>query len=128
MALNVHILRQGAEPNARRARVALNGRLETSTVAQLEQELRPVLDGSVLTLVFDLTHLAYISSAGLRVLLKAKKEVEVHGGVFLLTNLQPQIAKVFEIVKALPGFAVFQNERELEAYLDAMQRQQTSAE
>jgi len=124
MALNIFIRHQGDDSTARRARVGLNGRLETSTVSQLEHELVPVLDGSVRTLIFDLTNLAYISSAGLRVLLKAKKEIEAHGGVFLLTNLQPQIAKVFEIVKALPGFAVFQDERELEYYLDAMQRQE----
>jgi hypothetical protein len=40
-----------------------------------------------------------------------------------LVNLQPQIAKVLEIVKALSGINVFKNLQEMDEYLAAMQRQ-----
>ena len=52
--------------------IALEGRLDTITAPQLEDELRASLP-SVNDLVFDLTDLVYISSAGLRVLLSAQK-------------------------------------------------------
>ena len=43
------------------------------------------------------------------------------GGKFLLVNLQPQIKKVFEIIKALDGMNVFKNQEEMDDYLTAMQ-------
>jgi hypothetical protein len=39
-----------------------------------------------------------------------------------LINLQPQIAKVLDIVKALPGISVFKSLKEMDEYLAAMQR------
>lgn len=52
--------------------VALEGRLDTTTAPQLESEIRESLDG-VTDLEFDFQKLAYISSAGLRVMLSAQK-------------------------------------------------------
>ena len=37
-------------------------------------------------------------------------------------NLQPQIQKVFDILKAIPTLKVFANIRELDQYLDLMQK------
>jgi hypothetical protein len=39
-----------------------------------------------------------------------------------LTNLQPQIRKVFEIIQALPSLNIFESVEELDRYLAAMQR------
>jgi anti-anti-sigma regulatory factor len=44
-----------------------------------------------------------------------------HGGKFLLVNMQPQIKKVFEIIKALDGMSVFKDQEEMDDYLTAMQ-------
>ena len=40
----------------------------------------------------------------------------------LVVNLQPQIRKVFDIVKAVPVADVFASQRELDDYLDTMQK------
>jgi sigma-B regulation protein RsbU (phosphoserine phosphatase) len=48
-----------------------------------------------------------------------------HDGKVVLLNLQPQIQKVFDIIKALPSQQVFSNMKELDDYLDRMQRQFT---
>jgi anti-anti-sigma factor len=64
----------------------------------------------------------YISSAGVRVILKAKKRLAQNAGSFFMLNLQPQIKKVFEIINALPSLNVFQNIEELDNYLTEMQR------
>ena len=50
----------------------IQGRLDTTTAPQLETELKASVEG-VTALVLDLAELAYISSAGLRVVLMAQK-------------------------------------------------------
>jgi anti-anti-sigma factor len=106
----------------RTVRIQLVGRLDTATAPQLEKDLQPLLDGRYDNLIFDLAALEFISSAGIRVLVQARKTMRAqHGGV-LMVNAQPQIVKVFEIIKALPGVAIFKSEAELDDYLAEMQR------
>ena len=62
--------------------IALEGRLDTITSHQLEAELRKSIDG-VDRLVFDMANLEYISSAGLRVLLKAHKVMNRQGNMMV---------------------------------------------
>jgi anti-anti-sigma factor len=123
MALSIDI--QRSEASRWTARVALAGTLDGVTAPLLEEALKPLLD-SVDHLVFDLADLKFISSAGIRVLLKARKELKAADGSFAMKNLQPQIQKVFEIIGSLPGMAIFTSEQELDAYLAAMQRKFTS--
>ncbi len=75
--------------------VALEGRLDTITAPQLESELRPVID-SIKDLVFDLTNLVYISSAGLRVLLASQKTMNKQGSM-CIRNVSPDVMEVFEL-------------------------------
>jgi anti-anti-sigma factor len=67
--------------------------------------------------------LDYISSAGLRVIFKAAKQVKSAGHRLAAANRKPHIDKVFEILKALPDMAVFANDQEMDEYLDSMQDQ-----
>jgi anti-anti-sigma factor len=104
-------------------RVALRGRLDTETAPTLDERLEPLLAASAVTaLLFDLSALEYISSAGIRALVRARKALEARGGGVAVANLQPPVRKVFDIVKALPSVDVFADDAELDAYLDAMQR------
>ena len=58
--------------NGSEATVRLEGRLDTTTAPELENELKSFME-SITSLVFDFEKLEYISSAGLRVLLTAQK-------------------------------------------------------
>ncbi|MBR2550002.1 MAG: STAS domain-containing protein [Clostridiales bacterium] len=78
---------------------ALEGRLDTNTSVELDAALSPVLDG-INELVFDLGSLEYISSAGLRVLLSAHKNLSKKGGM-KVTNVNEMIMEIFEVT----GFA-----------------------
>jgi anti-anti-sigma regulatory factor len=44
------------------------------------------------------------------------------GGEFAMTNLQPQIRKVFEIIMALPSLNVFESVADLDRYLTGIQK------
>lgn len=104
-------------------RVAIGGRLDTHTYAELDQALAPLLGNPAVTsLVLDLEGLDYISSAGIRSVFKARKAIEGRGGKVLVTHLQPQIQKVFDIVKAVPLSSIFSSVAEADEYLDAMQK------
>ncbi len=73
----------------------LEGRLDTSTAPELDAVLNESLDG-ITELVFDMEALAYISSAGLRVLLAAQKKMKKQGKMELC-NVVPDVMEVFEI-------------------------------
>ena len=75
--------------------ISLEGRLDTTTSPELETELHNSLDG-VKELVFDFKDLAYISSAGLRVLLSAQKTMNKQG-TMVVKNVNAEIMEIFEI-------------------------------
>ncbi len=103
--------------------VALNGQLDSKTTAAAESQLAPLLSGKAKVVLLDLTFLDYISSLGVRLILKARKALESQNARLIISNLQPQIAKVFEVVKALPPQAIFASLAEADRYFDVIQRQ-----
>ena len=74
---------------------ALEGRLDTTTAPQLEKELRQAVEG-VTDLVFDLSSLEYISSAGLRVLLAAQKIMNKQGEM-VIRHAGESILEIFDV-------------------------------
>jgi anti-anti-sigma factor len=102
--------------------VYLEGRLNNETVPKLDDELNRVVNSTATVVVFDLSELDYISSAGLRSIFRLQKAVAERSGKTVLVNPQPQIRKVLEIVRATDLAAVFTSVEELDRYLDAMQR------
>ena len=75
--------------------IALEGRLDTTTAPQLEAELRTAVEG-ITELEFDLKDLAYISSAGLRVLLSAQKVMNKQGSM-VIHNANEDIMDIFDV-------------------------------
>ena len=77
------------------ATLIVSGRLDTQTAPELENELDSVLAG-LKELTFDFTNLEYVSSAGLRVILKAQKAMNAQGSM-KLTGVNDSIMEVFDI-------------------------------
>ncbi|MBO5550788.1 MAG: STAS domain-containing protein [Lachnospiraceae bacterium] len=75
--------------------VGLEGRLDTTTAPQLESELKTALD-DVTELIFDIKDLAYISSAGLRVLLSAQKVMNKQGKM-VIRGASEEIMEIFDV-------------------------------
>lgn len=124
MSLNIEInVAQGAAK-----RVILNGRLDTITAPDLEAELDQLVNEAIQLIIFDMTDLEYISSAGLRVIFKATKAMKAKGGKAGILKMQPQIKKVFDIIKALPDVPIFKNDAEMDEYLTYMQKKVVDGE
>jgi len=77
--------------------LALNGRLDTMHFPLVDKELTSLIDNNHKEIILDCANLDYISSSGLRVLLKGLKQMETSKGRLTLCNLQPQITQIFKI-------------------------------
>jgi anti-anti-sigma factor len=104
--------------------VDLDGKLDTETCQDLQDKLHPLLVKETQGFVFDMKDLDYISSSGLGVLFMVRKFTDENEKKFLISNVRPQIKKVFDIVKALPSEVIFQSMEELDDYLDAIQQKE----
>ena len=81
--------------------LALVGRLDTMTAPELDTEISAILP-SVQTLILDMEKLDYISSAGLRVILKTQKALEKKSGL-KITHVPEAVREVFDMT----GFSDF---------------------
>ncbi|MGA2404531.1 MAG: STAS domain-containing protein [Syntrophobacteraceae bacterium] len=100
------------------------GSLDTNTYQVLEKKVDYLIgEGQAKVITLDMTGVHYLSSMGIRVVIKAKKQLQQRGGSLIMMNLQPQVQKVFEIIKALPSLRIFSSINELDDYLTEMQRQ-----
>lgn len=73
----------------------LEGRLDTVTGSEFERVLVETLP-DLTDLTLDLTGLDYISSAGLRILLSAQKQMNRQGEM-KITGVNETIAEIFEV-------------------------------
>ncbi len=75
--------------------LAVSGRLDTMTAPELENVIKDNMDG-VEELILDFKDLEYISSAGLRVVLGARKAMG-NKGSFAVRNLCSDVREIFDI-------------------------------
>ena len=98
--MNINITRNGNELT-----VALEGRLDTLTSPDLEEELEDKLD-DVEMLTFDFSGLEYISSAGLRVLVGAAQAIDENDGDMVIRNLSVPVRDVFDVTGFSDAFDI----------------------
>ena len=83
--------------NGSELKIEVEGRLDTATASQLEKEVKGAANECE-TLVFDFAKLDYISSAGLRVLLSANKQMTQSGKApVTVKNSNEIVREVFEV-------------------------------
>ena len=109
------------EPNNGK-RISLAGSLDTDTAPQLEARIDESIDSSVTALILDMKDLEFLSSAGLGIIFMTMKELKNRQGQIMLINLQTQIQRVFEIIKAMDGMNIFKDREEMDSYLAVMQQ------
>ena len=81
----------------------LNGSLDSNTSPAMEKKLVWAIENGTRNMVIDFENLDYISSAGLRIILKTTKDLKRTEGNIVLCAMQDYVKEVFEIA----GFDTF---------------------
>jgi anti-sigma B factor antagonist len=96
------------------------GPISTITYPVLKKEMDRIFESGPEVILFDMTQVNYVNLRGLRVILKTIVEMRQRNGQVYLTNLQPEIKKMFEVMNgALPEW-VFESRKLWENYFDAI--------
>ncbi len=77
--------------------IAIKGRLDADSSMEAEKVVKDALGGEANRLLFNLGELEYLSSAGLRVLLSAAKEMRRRNGKIVLCALNEFVEEIFEV-------------------------------
>jgi anti-anti-sigma factor len=91
------------------------GRIDQGSSEDFKSALRPHLErcaAGLDQLVLDLSGVDYISSAGLRVLMLARKQAKAQGGTLVVAGLESVVREIFEISRFTLVFDIFATVRE----------------
>jgi len=96
------------------------GSINTNTYLILGKEMEWIFESRPEIILFDMKQVNYVNFRGLRVILKTIIKMNQRSGKVYLTNLQPEIKEMFEVMNgALPEW-FFGSRKQLEIYLDAI--------
>ncbi len=79
--------------------IVIKGRLDADTALQADKSIREIVGGQNMRLLIDLGELEYISSAGLRLILQAAKEVCSQGGQMVLCCSNEMVREILQSTK-----------------------------
>ena len=74
----------------------ISGRLDTTTAPNLESVINELSEDTK-ELIFDMSEVEYISSAGIRVLLGAYKKMNTNHGIMRIEKANDMVREVFEM-------------------------------
>ena len=74
----------------------ITGRLDTTTAPNLESVINELSEDTK-ELIFDMSGVEYISSAGIRVLLGAYKKMNLNNGIMRIEKTNDMVREVFEM-------------------------------
>ncbi len=77
--------------------VYLEGELDTAAAMEVEKKMQPLYDSNGHDIIIDCTHLEYIASSGLRIMLGILKRAKAHGTRVVLRNVNDDIHEVFKL-------------------------------
>ena len=118
MALKITPLQK----NAHTVQLALAGQLDSETAPALDRQIQQAVQKGAEILILEMAEMTMITSAGVGVVIKARTSLARRNGDLMMLNMQPQIKKVFEIVRLLPTLQVFDNVEEMDHYLIKIQQ------
>ena len=92
--------------------LAFEGKLDTQTSPDAQQQLTRLIEAGEKRFIVDFEKLDYISSAGLRVLLVAAKQLKGIDGELRICSLNEVVGEVFDISGFTTIFKIFGSEPE----------------
>ena len=110
------------QKNAHTVSFTLSGQFDSEAAPALDQQIQKALGDGANIIILDMASLKMITSAGVGVVMKTQTSLAKRGGELMMLNMQPQIKKVFEIVRLLPTLQVFDDTQEMDNYLIKIQQ------
>jgi len=77
--------------------LAVKGRMDAVSSPEFEEKMRSWIDEGETCFIIDLDQLNYMSSAGLRSIIKTVKNVETNNGKIICCALGGEVKKIFKI-------------------------------
>lgn len=97
--------------------IYLSGSLDTNTFSDCQKKVEAVIAQSPKMLIFNMKDLDYISSIGLGMVFRMKQLMEEKGGGLVITDLKPNIKKIFDMLRVIPE-SFFATMKDVDDYLD----------
>ena len=98
------------------------GSINTITYPILKKKIDWILESWPEIILIDMKQVSYVNLRGLRVVLKTIMEMNRRGGKVYLTNLQPEIKEMFDVMNdALPKW-FFESRKQMAIYHDAIHK------
>jgi len=94
------------------------GSIDTETSPDLQRAIEPILNDETKVIILNKQGVNFITSMGLSIIFRTKQTLEAKKSILMVTNLQPKVQKVFELVKAIPDY-IFATMEEADTHLDA---------
>ena len=92
--MNITITEEGNQLIA-----TFDGRLDTVAAQQISETIEPLMQNADKTLILDCEKMPFISSSGLRIFIKIRKETVAKGGKMCLRNVNDDVKQVFKMTK-----------------------------
>lgn len=92
--MDIKIIEEGNQVVA-----VFDGRLDTVAAQQIAETIDPLLQHADQNIILDCEKMPFISSSGLRIFLKIRKEVAAKGGKMYLRHVCPDVMQVFKMTK-----------------------------
>ena len=89
--------------------LSIKGRADVSNASKLENACKKILERHEKEVIIDGTQLEFISSAGLRVLLKLAKEIKKNAGRLAVAHVNDLVRNIFEISGFVELFPIYDN-------------------
>lgn len=89
--------------------LTIKGRVDASNTSKLENVCNKLLSQKESKVLIDGTSIDFISSAGLRVLLKLAKEVKKYSGNLAIAHINDYVQQIFKISGFTELFPIYEN-------------------
>ena len=86
-----------------------DGRLDTVAAQKISETIEPLMQKADCNIVLDCEKMPFISSSGLRIFLKLRKEVAAKGGKMYLKHICPEVMQVFKMTKLEDIFEIVES-------------------
>lgn len=90
----------------------LDGSLDAATAPILERKIHTLVNDGHIQIALDFTHVDYLSSAGLRVLLSETRKLHAKHGTFVLFSLSAEVEEVLKMAGFDRILQIFPTEKE----------------